>query len=133
MISKWKNIFRIVFCISGNYIKFGILWKKRWASEGISFWNCRVEMLGLLTCLKRFGLEHLWTVNMLKGLKDCLNMHASIFFDNCWLLWKKIGSKSSNLVVSENLSLFVNILRSDEKHSLSIKASEVFFIFTQTT
>ena len=74
-----KYIFRIFFSSSRNYIKFRILWKKIWASEGISFWNYRVEKLGLLTCLKSFVLEHLWMVNMLKGPKGCLNLHASIF------------------------------------------------------
>ena len=81
---------------------------------------------------KKIRVRTLMDGQHVKGTERLLKYARQYFFDNCWLLWKKIGSKSSNLVVSENLSLFVNILRSDEKHSLSIKASEVFFIFTQT-
>ena len=40
-----------------------------------------------------------------------------------WLLWKEISSKTSNLVVSEILRLFVNILTPNEKYSLTVKAS----------
>ena len=40
-----------------------------------------------------------------------------------WLLWKKISSRNSVLVVSEILRLFVNILTPDDKYSLSVKAS----------
>ena len=35
VISKSKNIFRIFFCISEIYIKFGTVWKIRWSSEVI--------------------------------------------------------------------------------------------------
>ena len=40
-----------------------------------------------------------------------------------WLLWKEISSKTSNLVVSEILRLFVYTLTTDDKYSLSVKAS----------
>ena len=53
---------------------------------------------------------------MLKGPRDCLNLHGSIFvifLDD---------SERSVLVVSEILRLFVNILTPDEKYSLSLKA-----------
>ena len=40
-----------------------------------------------------------------------------------WSLWKKVSSKSSFLIVSEILRLFVNIFTPDEKYSLSVKAS----------
>ena len=78
-LSKPKNIFWIFCCISRIYIKFGILWKRRWASEVISFWFYRFENMALLTCLKSLVSEHLWMVNMLKGPKDCLNLNGSIF------------------------------------------------------
>ena len=39
------------------------------------------------------------------------------------LLWQEISSKNFVLVVSEILRLFVNILKPDEKYSLSVKAS----------
>ena len=57
----------------------------------------------LLKGLKSPKSEHLWTVNMLKGPKECLNMHGSIFviiFDHSE---KKIRPKISVLVVSEIL------------------------------
>ena len=78
-ISKSKNIFSIFFCISVIYIKFEILWKKRWASQAICFWNYRLQKSGLLKCQKSPVSEHLWTVKMLKGLKHSINLHSSIF------------------------------------------------------
>ena len=79
VISKSKNVFLVFFCIIGIYIKFGVLWKKRWASEMISFWNNRLQKPGLLKCLKSPVSEHLWTVNMLKCPKVYLNFHGTIF------------------------------------------------------
>ena len=67
--------------------------------------------------------EHLWTVNILQGPKHCLNLHGSIFCYIFWSLWKEISPKSSFLEVSKILTLSVNILTSDEKYSLSVKAS----------
>ena len=67
--------------------------------------------------------EHLYTVNMLKGPNDCLNLHGSIFVIFFLSLWKKINSKNSVLAVSEILRLFVNILTPDDKYCLSVKAS----------
>ena len=78
-ISKSKNICWIFCCISGIKTKFEVVFKKRWASEVISFWNYRLEKAGLLKCLKGPVSEHLWTVNILKGHKDCLHVHGSIF------------------------------------------------------
>ena len=138
---KWKNIFRTFFCISKIYIRFGILWKRRWASEVICFWNYRLQKAGLLKCLKSPLSEHLWTLNMLNGVKHCINLHSSIFvifFDHSeknqrWKLF---------LVVSEILRQFFNILTPDHKDSLSVKASVVIFpetknpqanLFFQTT
>ena len=60
---------------------------------------------------------------MLKGPKDYLNMHNSLFATFFILLGKKSSSKKSVSVVSEILRLFVNILTRDEKYSLSVKAS----------
>ena len=40
------------FCICEIYIKFGILSKKRCASEVICFWNYTLQKVGLLKCLK---------------------------------------------------------------------------------
>ena len=69
-MSKSKNVFWILSCISRTYIKFRILWKNRWASEVIFFLNYRLQRAALLKCLKSPVLESLWTVNMLKGPKD---------------------------------------------------------------
>ena len=60
-------------------LKFGILWKKRWTSEVISFLNYKLDKAGLLKCLKSPVSEHLLTVNMLKDPKHCINLHDSIF------------------------------------------------------
>ena len=74
-----KKIFRFFFGISEIYIKFGIPSTKRWASEVIYIWYYRLQEVGLLKCPKSRLSEHLWTVNMLKGPKHCINLHCSIF------------------------------------------------------
>ena len=79
IISNLKNIFRISFCISEMYIKSGIPWKKNMNLTVISFWTYRLQKAGLLKCLKSPVSEHLWTVNMLKGPKHCINLKGSIF------------------------------------------------------
>ena len=45
----------------------------------ISFLNYRLEKVELLKGLKSSVSEHFWTVNMLKGPKDSLNLHETIF------------------------------------------------------
>ena len=74
-----KKIFFHFFWISEIYLKFEILSKKWWASENIFLWNHRLQKAELLKCLKRPVSAHLWTVNMLKWAKDCLDLHVSIF------------------------------------------------------
>ena len=83
----------------------------------------RVKKTGLLTLLKSLVSEHLWTVNMLKGAKDRLNLRGSIFVIFFWYLWKEISSKSFVSFVCETLRRFVKILTPDEKYSLSVKMS----------
>ena len=53
--------------------------KKSWALQVICFWNYRLQKAGLLKCPKSLISEHLWTVNMLKGQKHCINLHRIIF------------------------------------------------------
>ena len=45
------------------------------------------------------------------------------FCDIFWLLWKEISSKNSNLVVSENLGLFVKVVTRYEKSFFAVKTS----------
>ena len=78
IISKSKSIFWNFFCISKIHIKSRLLWNRRWASEIISFSNYRLQKFGLLKCLKKPVSQHLWTINMLKCPKDCLNLHDSL-------------------------------------------------------
>ena len=54
-----------------------------------------------------------------KLLKSARQNFCHIF----WSLWKEISSKNSVLVVSTILTLFVNILTTDDKYSLFVKAS----------
>ena len=70
IVLKSKNVLWNFFFIFVIYIKFGILWKKRWDSEVINFRNYRLEKAGFFKCLKSQVSEQLWTVNMLKGPKD---------------------------------------------------------------
>ena len=78
IISKSKNIFWIFFCIIRIWIKFGILWKKRRASEVISCWNYRLQNEGLLNYLKIL-CQNTQPQVMQRGPKDCLNLQCSIF------------------------------------------------------
>ena len=57
-----------------------------------------------------------------KGTKTLLKSSRQYFRHIFWSLWKKMSSKSSVLVVCEILRLFVNILKPNEKYSLSVKA-----------
>ena len=123
IIWKSKNMFSILFCISKIYVKFRTLFKKRWASEIICFWNYRLQKAELNKYPKSPVSKHLWIVKMLKGRKDYLNLHCSAFVIFFWSLWNKISSKNSVLVVSKTLTLFFNILTPDDKYSLSVKAS----------
>ena len=58
-----------------------------------------------------------------KGSETLLKSAPQYFGDIFWSLWKKISSKNYFLEVSEILRLFFNILTSDDKYSLSVKAS----------
>ena len=52
-------------------------------------------------------------------LKSALQYSCHFF----WSLWKKIHSKMFDLVVSEILRLFSNILTPNDKYSPSVKAT----------
>ena len=78
------------FCTSEIYIKFGILWRKRWVSDVICFLNYRLQKARLLKCLKRPVSEYFRPVNILKAPKHCLNIHSGIFiifFDHSERKW----------------------------------------------
>ena len=126
--SKWKNILRIFFCISGSYIILGILWKKRWASEVISYLYYTLPKAGLLKWLKSPVSEHVWTVNMLM-VQKIASFSTAVFLTYFWSLGKEISSENSALLVSETLRLFVNILTPDDKYSLSVKAIDERYQF----
>ena len=58
-----------------------------------------------------------------KGSETLLKSARQYFCHIFWSLWKEISSKNSVLVVSTILTLFVNILTTDDKYSLFVKAS----------
>ena len=60
---------------------------------------------------------------IVKDSKTLLKSPEEYFCKIFWSLSKKGGLKNFILVVSEIWRLFVNILRPDEKISLSVKAS----------
>ena len=93
-----------------------------WTSEVIFFSNDTLQIAGLPKYPKSPVSEHWWTVNMLKGPKDWLNVHGSFFYI-FWSFPKQISSKEFVLVVSEILTHFVNLLTPDDKHSLLVKMS----------
>ena len=78
-LSQNQKIFSQFSFISKICIKFRIVWKRRWSSEVISFLYYRLEKAGLLKCLKSLVSEQLWTANILKGPKHCLNFRSRIF------------------------------------------------------
>ena len=59
-----------------------------------------------------------------KESERMLKSPREYFSQDILSLWQDISSKNSVLVVSEILRLFVNILTPDDKHSLSVKASD---------
>ena len=54
--------------------------------------------------------------------KTLLNSAQQYIWHIFWWVWKKISLKNSDLVVSEILRMFVNMLTSDENYPLSVKA-----------
>ena len=72
---------------------------------------------------KKLRLTTLMESQHVKGSENLNKCGRQYFCDLFWSLWKKISSKISVLVVSEILTLFVNILPPDDKYSLSVKAS----------
>ena len=84
------------------------------------FLNLKTVKSWLLKCVKRALSENLWMLSIIKGPKHKLNLHGSIFVIFFWSPWGEISLKSSVLVVSEMLRLFVNVLTPDEKYSLSL-------------
>ena len=110
IFSKSNNVFWSFFCIIGICINFGILWKKRRASEAISCWNYRLQ-------------NTLMDSQYVKGSERLLKSAMQYLCQTFWSLWNGISSKISALVVYEILTLFVNILTHNDKYSLSVKAS----------
>ena len=55
--------------------------------------NYRLQKAWLLKYIKSHESEHLWTVNMLKGPKHCLNLHGSSFVIFFQALKKNFSSK----------------------------------------
>ena len=78
-LSPNQNIFFQFFL---HFRKLHKIWntlKQKMSLRGYFFWNYRLQKAALLKCLKSPLSEHLWTVHMLKGPKNCLNLHGSIF------------------------------------------------------
>ena len=123
IMSKSKYIFSPFLKISEIYIQFGTLWKKRWASEVIYFWNYRLQKAGLFKWRKSPVSEHSWTLNMLKISERLLKSARQYFHHIFWLLWNQISANNSVSLVSEVWRLFFNILTPDDKYSPSVKES----------
>ena len=73
-----KEIPFVDFCsISDIYINFWTFWQKIWTWSLIYFPNYGVQKSWLDKYPKKHILEHSSIVNMLKGLKHCLDIHDS--------------------------------------------------------
>ena len=128
-----KNIFSIFFCISEIYIKFGILSKRRWASEIICFQNYRLS-LKLLTEKSRVTLlpkkpcvRTLIHSQHIKGSKKLVKSAWQNFCHIFWSFRKKISLKNSVLGVSKILRLFVNGTTSN---AIISKSRNMLWIFS---
>ena len=116
-----KKTFSVFCCISGIYKKFWILWKKRWALEGITFWNYKLQKAWLLKCQKKPRVRTLIESQHVKRSERLRKSARQFFCHIFWTLRKEINSKNSVLVVSEILRLFVSILTPHDKYSLWVK------------
>ena len=72
---------------------------------------------------KKLRVRTLMDSQHVKRSQRLLNTARQYFCHIFWSLWKKFISKNTNLVVSEILRLFVNILTNVEKSYFSVKAS----------
>ena len=72
---------------------------------------------------KKLRVRTLTDSQHVKSSQRLLNTARQYFCNIFWSLWKKFISKNTNLVVSEILRLFVNILTNVEKSYFSVKAS----------
>ena len=77
-----------------------------------SYW---LQKAWLIKSLKSTMSENLWTVNKLKGPKNCSSLQGISFVIFFLSLWDNSSSKNTVLVVSEILRLFVNVLTPDDK------------------
>ena len=104
--SVWRNLFKCNYLkIKKYFLDFFLhyrnmhkVWdtlKEKMILKVIFCWNYRMQNAGLFKCLKSPLSENLWTVNMLKGPKDCLNLQRSIFFHIFWTLQNEICSNNS--------------------------------------
>ena len=73
--------------------------------------------------LKKPRLRTLMDRQHVKGYETPQKSAEQYFCQVFLSLWEKISSKNSVLVVSEILTLFVNILTPDDKYFLSVKAN----------
>ena len=143
LFQNQKTFSEYFFCISRIYIRVGIFWKKRWASEVIFFWNYRLQKAGLFKCQKSPVLKHLWTVNMLMGSKHLINAHDgifAIFFDHSerkWarknLFWKYMKSWDCLLTywhpMTSILSQSKRVFNATNSNTFISKSKNIFWIF----
>ena len=88
------------------------------AHLGLYFQNYGVWKTCLYKCLKIPVSEHPSTVNMLKSLKNCLNLHDSFIYYIFSSFSGKLSWKMSPLVIYEIFVLFVNTLTAKNKYFL---------------
>ena len=143
LFQNQKTFSEYFFCISRIYIRVGIFWKKRWASEVIFFWNYRLQKAGLFKCQKSPVLKHLWTVNMLMGSKHLINAHDgifAIFFDHSerkWarknLFWKYMKSWDCLLTywhpMTSILSHLKPMFNATKSNAFVSKSKNIFSVF----
>ena len=95
IISKPKNICSIFFWISAIFIKFIILWEKRWDAEVICFWNYRLQKPGLLiTMAKKPRIRTLMDSQHVKEAKPLDKSERQYLSQILWSLWKKSVQKT---------------------------------------
>ena len=121
IISKSKHVLWLSFLHLRNLNKIWITLKQKMSLRVYFLMKLETPKSGFTSMAKEPCIRTLMQSQHVKGSETLLD--RSIFLISFDHSEKKISSKNSVLLVSEILTLLVNILTPDDKYFLSIKAS----------
>ena len=93
---NWKIFSEFFFLHFRKLHKILDTLEKKMSLRFYLFLKYRLEKAVLHKCLKSHVSEHLWIVNMLKGPKNRLNLHSSIFV----IIFDDLERKSARKILS---------------------------------